>query len=101
MQPLIFLLLGIAAIVAFFMLLIPALRGIFWFVGHIFTFIGRTIGDTLRIFGGALTSVIFIPLVLLNIVIGRWSAARHFGVAIQDELAGMKMTLVCASSVVR
>ncbi|MFG0257029.1 MAG: hypothetical protein ACF8GE_03910 [Phycisphaerales bacterium JB043] len=82
-------LLVLAVVIAFFMLIIPALRGVFWLVGHIFGFIGRTIGDALRILGGVLTTVIFVPLVLLNIVIGRWSAAKHFGSAIQDEIGGM------------
>ncbi|MHC4975922.1 MAG: serine/threonine protein kinase [Planctomycetota bacterium] len=89
MQFLLATLLVLAAVIAFFMLIVPVMRGVIWFIGHVFGFIGRTIGDALRILGGALTSVIFVPLVLLNIVIGRWSAARHFGTAIQDEIAGM------------
>jgi ElaB/YqjD/DUF883 family membrane-anchored ribosome-binding protein len=89
MQFIIVTLLVLTAVVAFFMLVVPVLRGVFWFIGHIFTFIARTIGDALRILGGVLTTVIFVPLVLLNIVIGRWSAARHFGTAIQDEVTGI------------
>jgi len=66
--------------------LVPIFKGIGWFIRQIFRFIAGEIGDFLRLIGALITAVVFIPLVLLNIVIGRWSAASHFGRAIQGEL---------------
>lgn len=90
------LLIGIAVLVLFIMLLIPATKGIFWlitntfkaigaFIAHIFRFIYGMIADTLRFIGAVLTALVFVPLVLLNVLIGRWSASKHFGAALQDE----------------
>ena len=55
-------------------------------VMHFARFIGGMLGDSLRIVGAVLTCVLLSPMVVLNIVIGRWSAARHFGNAWQGEL---------------
>jgi len=74
------------AIVAAVFLFIPFFKGVAWLIKHIFTFVVGMLGDTLRLFGALITSLIYVPLVLVNIVIGRWSAARHFGRGLQDEL---------------
>ncbi|MFG0275914.1 MAG: hypothetical protein ACF8QF_12750, partial [Phycisphaerales bacterium] len=68
-------------------LVVPLVKFIALVFGNVFKFIGREIGDTLRVFGGLLTTVVFVPLVLLSIVVGRWSAASHYGRAVQDEIA--------------
>lgn len=65
--------------------LVPLLKGLVWLIGHVLSFIGGEIGDVFRIIGAVITSVVFMPLVLGNIVIGRWSASAHFGRAIQSE----------------
>ncbi|MFM1832507.1 MAG: hypothetical protein RLZZ461_823 [Planctomycetota bacterium] len=54
--------------------------------GRIFEFIGGVIGDAIRLVGATVTAVVFIPLVLLNVMIGRWSAANHFANAFRSEL---------------
>ncbi|MGP1347180.1 MAG: protein kinase domain-containing protein [Phycisphaerales bacterium] len=93
----ILLLVGIAAIVLLIMLLIPMTKGLFWLITavfkaigavivHFFRFIYGMIADALRFVGAVITALVFVPLVLANIVIGRWSASRHFGAALQDEI---------------
>ncbi len=80
------LVLGIVfAIVVFIYILVPLMKGLGWVVKHIFAFIGGMIGSFLRVIGGIITSIVFLPLILLNVIIGRWSAAAHFGRGLQDE----------------
>jgi len=85
------------AIVAFIYLIVPIMKGIAWLVTnffkgiawlfrHVFSFVFGMIGDFLRSIGAVITAVVFVPLVLLNVLIGRWSAAAHFGRGLQDEL---------------
>ncbi len=88
----------IAAAVAGVWLVIKILSGLGWLVGALFTGVGRVIGhvfgfarneisDVVRAAGGMLTALIFAPLVGLNVVIGRWSKATHYGAALESELA--------------
>ncbi len=66
------------------------LFGLFFrLIGHIFATIGRWIGDVFRLVGAVVVALVFIPLILLNIVIGRWSASAHFGRALTDEFRTM------------
>lgn len=58
----------------------------FLVLGNIFRFVGAEITDTLRFVGSVLASVLFAPLVVLSIVIGRWSASRHYAGALMSEL---------------
>ncbi|HBS29857.1 MAG TPA: hypothetical protein DEB06_10515, partial [Phycisphaerales bacterium] len=85
------------AVVAFIFLIVPvmkgiawaitnAFRGVAWAVRHVFVFVFGMLGDTLRALGAVITALVFIPLVLVNILIGRWSASAHFGRGLQDEL---------------
>src|SRR5687767_14679369 len=55
-----------------------AFRGIGWLLAHIFGFVGGVLGDLIRFVGSLLAMLVLIPLVPLNIIIGRWSAAGHF-----------------------
>jgi serine/threonine protein kinase len=75
----------ILIIVVAFYILVPLVKGVGWIVKHIFAFIGGMIGSFLRVIGGIITSIVFLPLILLNVIIGRWSAAAHFGRGLQDE----------------
>lgn len=54
--------------------------------GRIFEFIGGIVGDAARLIGALLAAVVFIPLALVNVVIGRWSAANHFADAFRREI---------------
>lgn len=87
-------------IVATVLLIVPLFRaigwcfkGIGWLIAHIAKFIGRTFSDTLRALGATITAIIFLPLILINIVIGRWSAAGHFARALTDEVSSVGRAL--------
>ncbi len=54
--------------------------------GRIFEFIGGVFSDATRLVGAVLASIVFVPLVLLNVMLGRWSAANHFAEALRREL---------------
>lgn len=94
---LILMLLGLVAaglIIAF--VLVPLLKGIGWIIEgifkgiggiirHIYLFIAGMLTDSVRFVGALIAMVVLMPLLLLNIVIGRWSAAGHFGNSIKRE----------------
>jgi len=87
------LLLSILAVVVAVMMVIyivvPLFRAIGWIIRQVYNFVTGVIGDLLRIIGSVVTLLFFIPLVILNVIIGRWSAASHFGAAIQQEVASI------------
>ncbi len=89
MQILLALLAAAAAITLLVIVVVFIVAPVFRIIGmgfaHFFQFIGGLIGDSLRAIGALITMVVFIPFVILNIIIGRWSAAGHFGRSIQDE----------------
>ena len=96
----------IAAVMLMVFVLVPLLKGgvlvvggifkgIGFLVMHVLRFVGGMFTDIVRSIGAVIASVILVPLVLLNIVIGRWSAASHFGRSLQDELG------VCGSCLYR
>lgn len=62
-----------------------AFRGIGWFIAHIANWLFGTIGDLVRFVGGIPVFLIFATLSLLNVIIGRWSAAGHFADNAQRE----------------
>ncbi len=68
---------------------IPLARALAWFFGQLGRFVVGEITDALRFVGALLTAIILVPLTLACVLIGRWSAAAHFGRAIQDELLTM------------
>ncbi|MBN8645780.1 MAG: hypothetical protein J0L61_11150, partial [Planctomycetes bacterium] len=80
---------AVVAIVGLVMLIVPVFKGIGWLIAHLFTFIGRTLGDIARAIGSLVTALFFVPLTLGNVAIGRWSAAAHYGRAIQDEVRSL------------
>lgn len=55
------------------------------FIVHVFSTLGAIIADLFRFLGAVIVAVIFIPLILANIVIGRWSASAHYGRAFTAE----------------
>lgn len=70
---------------------------------NIFRFIGAEITDMLRFVSSVLASLLFAPLVVLSIVIGRWSASKHYAGALMDELrgAGRCVYRICISNPAR
>lgn len=81
---------GIVVLVAGTILLLKAgvtvLEAVGAVFGRIFEFVGGVFSDATRLVGATVAAVIFIPLALFNVVIGRWSAANHFADAFQREL---------------
>ncbi len=77
------------AVLLIMFVLVPLFKGIGWGIKQVFNFVVGEIGDALRIVGAVITNIVFIPLVIGSIVIGRWSAAAHFGRAIQSEFKTM------------
>lgn len=73
------------AIFAIVYLVVPAFKGLWRLLAHVGRFIGGEVGDLLRIVGAAIAIIVLIPLTVLNVLIGRWSASAHFGRAIQSE----------------
>ena len=61
-------------------------RGVGMGASHIFAFVKNTVVDALRLIGAALTSVFMIPPILGNVILGRWSAANHYGRAFESEI---------------
>lgn len=52
---------------------------------HVFTTLGAWIGDIFRLIGAVIVSIVFVPLTVLNVAIGRWSASAHYGRAFTSE----------------
>lgn len=80
------------AVIAVMYVVVPLFAAIGWLVRQVLRFIIGEVSDLLRIVGTLITQVVLLPLVILNILIGRWSAAAHFGRAFQAEL---KTTFAC------
>jgi serine/threonine protein kinase len=83
----------VLAVVAFVYILVPFFTAVGWTIRHLGRFITGEIGDGLRIVGSAVTATVLGVLVILNVAIGRWSAAAHFGRAVQTEGAAMGAAL--------
>ncbi len=75
-----------ALVVAAIFLAGPVFRGIGWLIRHVFSFIKSTLLDLLKLFGALLTSLVLVPLTIVNVLIGRWSSSAHYGRAIEAEL---------------
>ena len=61
-------------------------RGIGWLITHIFQFVAGMLTDIVRFVGAIIAWIVLLPLVLLNVVIGRWSASGHFARSMKREL---------------
>lgn len=79
----------VVGVLVIIFVLVPVFRGLGWAIGgvfqgigylirHIFEFIFGVIGDAIRFVGGIPVFLVFGVLSILNVVIGRWSAAGHF-----------------------
>lgn len=73
--------------------LVPLFKGIGFLIRHVFTFIGGMVMDAARFVGSVVLAVLYVPLVLANLVIGRFSASGHYGRALQHELSGAGLCL--------
>ncbi|MBL4809030.1 MAG: hypothetical protein JKY43_03105 [Phycisphaerales bacterium] len=72
-----------------FGLTLKGLKGVFYIIGvvfsTIFAFIGSTVADSLRLVGSILAALLFAPLTVLAIVVGRWSRSKHLAKAFSLE----------------
>lgn len=69
------------------------LKGLSFTVGRLARFVGRMLNDAARLVGATLTAIAMMFMSLGNVVIGRWSAARHFGSAFSTECAAFGAAL--------
>ena len=77
--------LGLAVVLVIYVV-VPLFRVIGFLIAHMFRLVGGEIGDLFRLVGSLITALIFVPMVILSIVIGRWSATSHYGRAVQNEI---------------
>jgi len=68
-------------------------RSIRFLVARVARFVRDVLVDTLNIVGGLLTTAVIVPLALINLCMGRWSASRHYGRAVEDELMSSAVSL--------
>jgi len=74
------------AVIMVMYVVVPVFKGIGWIITQLARFIGGEVGDLFRLIGAVITSIVFVPLVIGSIVIGRWSASAHYGRAVQGEI---------------
>jgi hypothetical protein len=72
-------------------------RGLGQLVAHVFRCGKGIVVDTLRYVGSTVTAVVFLPLVVANIALGRWSTATHYGRAAGTELRDGALSLYRAA----
>lgn len=102
-QIIIAILAGVFGLVLLVMLLGIVFKLSWKIVGNVFRFIGETISDTLRLIGSIFAAILFSPMVVLCIVIGRWSASKHYAGAFAGECkaAGRCVYRLCVGNPAR
>ncbi|MFG0330933.1 MAG: hypothetical protein ACF8PN_13675 [Phycisphaerales bacterium] len=86
---------ALGLIIAF--VLVPLLQGVIWLVVsffkligglvmHVFGFVHGMIRDVFRGIGAIPAGLVFAVLSVLNVIIGRWSAAAHFASNMKNEV---------------
>ena len=83
----------VLAIIVLVTVVKPVFKAIGWVLKQVFTFIGGEVTDAARLVGAVVTAVVYIPLTMVNLVIGRWSACSHYGRALQGEIANAGVSL--------
>lgn len=89
--PLIALLLALVigiplAVVLIVYVVVPVFRGIGWLVGRVGRFVLAEVTDAFRLVGATLAALVYVPMIVINTVRGRWSRAQHYGRALESEL---------------
>jgi serine/threonine protein kinase len=67
-------------------LFVPAMKGVAFLFKHLWRFVSGMVYDLLRFVGAIVTSIVLVPLTILNVLVGRWSASAHYGKAIGGEI---------------
>ena len=65
---------------------VKVLKLIFWLLGRILRFLGDEVRDVVRFAGHMISSLVLIPLVLLNLLSGNFSRVHHYRRAVFQEL---------------
>jgi len=65
--------------------------------GHLFACIGGVIAETVRAAGALATAILLLPMALMNVALGRWSASKHYVRAANDEMRNSGMSLYRAA----
>lgn len=81
-------LLGLGLVAGALFLVWKVLRGVFWLLGRVLGFVKNELGAAVHTAGALVTAGATVPLALVNLVILRLGAARHYGRAFVDELKG-------------
>ncbi len=68
-------------------------RGVGFLGGRVFRFVRSEVVEAVQFTGAVLTAGVLVPLTGVNFVIGRWSTARHYAKAIEDEVVGAGLGL--------
>lgn len=70
-------------------IVVPLFKGLGLLIRHLFRFVWGVISDTCRFIGAVLLAILYIPIILGNIVIGRWSGSGHYGRQFMHEVTTM------------
>lgn len=93
LPPVLLVILGIVAFIVgaglVVALLVPVVKGVIWLFKQVFRFIFGEIADVLRFVGAIVTAIFMVPLIIANVVLGRWSASAHYGKALQSEVVNL------------
>jgi hypothetical protein len=77
---------AVAAGIVFVFLFIPFIKLIGRLVTHVFGTLFAWVADIVRFLGTVLVVPVFVVLTAVSVVIGRWSAAAHYGRALSGEI---------------
>jgi len=72
---------------------VGVLRGIGALLLHVARTLKNMLVDIVHTLGALVTAIAIVPLTLVNFLIGRWSAGRHYGRALEDELVSTLLGL--------
>lgn len=90
-------LLSFAAVVGLVVLVVfvgvKVLRLVSWLLGRVLRFVAAEIRDTVRCLGHLVSTLVLVPLVLLNLLAGNLSRVVHYQKAILAELKGAVLAL--------
>lgn len=68
-------------------LIVPVFKAASWVIAQLWRFAIGEIGDAFRLLGALILAILYVPVILGSLVIGRWSASGHYGRALLSELS--------------
>jgi len=66
-------------------------KGIGFIIRHIASWVGGTLTDLVRMVGAVIAAIVLLPIMLVSVLIGRWSAASHYAASVvaESRIAGL------------